>query len=208
MGEMSITLDCDVLNADGGTRCASITGAWVAPWLWRSVIWVKMNVLKTVPLIGQVAAVSCGIVKGEPVLDLDYDEDSSADADANFVLTNAGGLVEIQATAEKNSFSEEAFTRLLQLARTGYGGVVRGTAQGGGGLMGRKLSAGSKIVLASHNKGKLAELTDLLLPYRIEIVSAGALGLPEPEETAPDFAGNARIKALAATMATGLPAFS
>jgi XTP/dITP diphosphohydrolase len=74
--------------------------------------------------------------------------------------------------------------------------------------MGRKLAAGTRLVLASHNPGKLAELTDLLRPYRIDVVSAGALGLPEPEETAPDFAGNARIKALAAATATGLPAFS
>jgi ribonuclease PH len=118
MGEMSITVDCDVLNADGGTRCASITGAWVA----LSVAFhhlVKMNVLKTVPLIGQVAAVSCGIVNGTPVLDLDYTEDSGAEADANFVLTDAGGLVEIQATAEKNAFSEDEFNHLLRLARKG-----------------------------------------------------------------------------------------
>ena len=74
--------------------------------------------------------------------------------------------------------------------------------------MGRKLAAGTRLVLASHNPGKLAELTDLLRPYRIDVVSAGALGLPEPEETAPDFTGNARIKALAAATATGLPAFS
>jgi len=118
MGEMSITLDCDVLNADGGTRCASITGAYVALALaFRHL--VKMNVLKTVPLIGQVAAVSCGIVKGVPVLDLDYDEDSGADADANFVLTSDGGLVEIQATAEKTAFSEAQFGNLLGLARLG-----------------------------------------------------------------------------------------
>jgi len=118
MGEMSITLDCDVLNADGGTRCASITGAYVALALaFRHL--VKMNVLKTVPLIGQVAAVSCGIVKGVPVLDLDYDEDSGADADANFVLTSDGGLVEIQATAEKTAFSEAQFSSLLGLARLG-----------------------------------------------------------------------------------------
>ena len=118
MGEMSITVDCDVLNADGGTRCASITGAWVALSLaFRHL--VKMNVLKTVPLLGQVAAVSCGIVRGHPVLDLNYEEDSSAEADANFVLTDAGGLVEIQATAEKNAFSEEEFNHLLRLARLG-----------------------------------------------------------------------------------------
>ncbi|WP_428490392.1 ribonuclease PH [Rhodopila sp.] len=118
MGEMSITLDCDVLNADGGTRCAAITGAWVALSLaFRHL--VKINVLKTVPLIGQVAAVSCGIVSGEAVLDLDYGEDSGADADANFVLTDGGGIVEIQATAEKTAFTEAQFQQLLALARSG-----------------------------------------------------------------------------------------
>src|SRR5690242_4871611 len=118
MGEMSITLDCDVLNADGGTRCAAITGAFVALSLaFRHL--VKMNVLKAVPLVGQVAAVSCGIVAGTPVLDLDYDEDSTADADANFVLTGSGGIVEIQGTAEKSPFSEAQFHELMTLARKG-----------------------------------------------------------------------------------------
>jgi ribonuclease PH len=118
MGEMQITLDCDVLNADGGTRCAAITGSWVALALaFRHL--VKMNVIKTIPLIGQVAAVSCGIYNGTAVLDLDYDEDSSAEADSNFVLTNDGGLVEIQATAEKTSFSEAQFNQLMGLARVG-----------------------------------------------------------------------------------------
>ncbi len=122
MGEMSITLDCDVLNADGGTRCAAITGAWVALSLaFRHL--VKMNVLKTVPLIGQVAAVSCGISAGAAVLDLDYAEDSSADADANFVLTDTGGIVEIQGTAEKTTFSEAQFLELLGLARKGTGAL-------------------------------------------------------------------------------------
>ena len=118
MGEMSITLDCDVLNADGGTRCAAITGAWVALSLaFRHL--VKMNVLKAIPLSGQVAAVSCGIYNGTPVLDLDYDEDSNADADSNFVLTGGGGIVEIQATAEKTAFNEAHFNQMLQLARHG-----------------------------------------------------------------------------------------
>jgi ribonuclease PH len=118
MGEISITLDCDVLNADGGTRCAAITGAWVALSLaFRHL--VKMNVLKTIPLTGQVAAVSCGIVGGTSVLDLDYEEDSSADADANFVLTGSGGIVEIQGTAEKTPFSEAQFGELMALARRG-----------------------------------------------------------------------------------------
>ncbi len=118
MGEMTITLDCDVLNADGGTRCASITGAWVA----LSLAFDKLiagRVLAKSPLRGQIAAVSCGLVGGAAVLDLDYAEDSSADADANFVLTSDGGIVEIQATAEKAPFSEAQFSELMRLARAG-----------------------------------------------------------------------------------------
>ena len=118
LGEMTITLDCDVLNADGGTRCASITGAWVALSLALRHL-VKMNVLKAIPLIGQVAAVSCGLVEGRSVLDLDYAEDSGAEADANFVLTDGGGLVEVQATAEKHAVSEPQFLELLALAKAG-----------------------------------------------------------------------------------------
>ena len=118
MGEMSITLDCDVLNADGGTRCAAITGAWVALALaFRHLR--KMNVLARDPLVGQVAAVSCGLVGGAAVLDLDYAEDSNADADANFVLTDSGGIVELQGTAERAPFSEAEFGALLGLARAG-----------------------------------------------------------------------------------------
>lgn len=118
MGEITITLDCDVLNADGGTRCAAITGAYVALVLaFRKLR--SNNILKVMPLIGQVAAVSCGIVQGQPVLDLDYAEDSNADADANFVLTQSGGIVEIQATAEKSTFDESSFNALLGLARKG-----------------------------------------------------------------------------------------
>ena len=118
MGEMTITLDCDVLNADGGTRCAAITGAWVALSLaFRHLR--KMNVLKADPLTGQVAAVSCGLMGAAAVLDLDYAEDSTADADANFVLTDTGGIVEIQATAEKAAFTEAQFLEMLGLARAG-----------------------------------------------------------------------------------------
>lgn len=118
MGEMTVTLDCDVLNADGGTRCAGITGAWVALNLaFRHLR--RANVLKTLPLTGQVAAVSCGIVGGEAVLDLDYTEDSGADADANFVLTDQGGIVEVQGTAEKTPFTEIQFDQLLALAKVG-----------------------------------------------------------------------------------------
>jgi ribonuclease PH len=118
LGEMTITLDCDVLNADGGTRCASITGAYVALALAIKKLQDK-NVLKASPLIGQVAAVSCGIYQGTAVLDLDYLEDSAADADANFILTSAGGIIEIQATAEKATFDDTAFANLMALARAG-----------------------------------------------------------------------------------------
>jgi ribonuclease PH len=118
LGEMTITLDCDVLNADGGTRCAAITGAWVALSLAVGHL-IRMNVLKASPIVGQVAAVSCGLVGGAPVLDLDYAEDSDADADANFVLTDGGGIVEIQGTAEKAPFSEPQFLELMALARAG-----------------------------------------------------------------------------------------
>jgi ribonuclease PH len=118
MGEMSITLDCDVLNADGGTRCAAITGAYVALALaFRHL--VAQRVIAAMPLRGQVAAVSCGIVGGEPVMDLDYAEDSTADADGNFVLTADGGIVEIQATAETTAFSEADCLALMALARAG-----------------------------------------------------------------------------------------
>ena len=118
LGEMTITLDCDVLNADGGTRCAAITGASVALALALRHL-QRMKVLARAPLIGHVAAVSCGLIGGEPALDLDYAEDSTAEADANFVLTAAGGIVEVQATAERAPFTEGQFGALLSLARKG-----------------------------------------------------------------------------------------
>jgi ribonuclease PH len=123
MGERQITIDCDVLQADGGTRTAAITGGFVA--LNQCLSFMKQTGLVTVPVIrDHVAAVSCGIVKGEPVLDLDYDEDSTAETDANFVLTGAGGLVEIQGTAEGAPFTEEQLVAMLRLARKGIGELV------------------------------------------------------------------------------------
>ena len=117
MGELTVALDCDVLNADGGTRCASITGAYVALTLaFRKL--VETRVIAAVPLTGQVAAVSCGLVGGAALLDLDYAEDSGAEADANFVLTESG-IVEIQGTAEQSPFSEAQFLELLRLAKLG-----------------------------------------------------------------------------------------
>lgn len=118
LGEMTITLDCDVLNADGGTRCASITGAWVALAIALDKQ-VKAGALKKSPLRAQVAAVSCGLTKAGAVLDLDYVEDSAAQADTNFVLTSDGGIVEIQGTAEDSPFTEEQFNELMRLAKLG-----------------------------------------------------------------------------------------
>ncbi|MCL2452276.1 MAG: ribonuclease PH [Alphaproteobacteria bacterium] len=118
LGERQITLDCDVLQADGGTRTASITGAWVA--LHDCLKWMhSRSIIKDNPLRDQVAAISCGIRNGEAVLDLDYEEDSAAETDANFVMTGAGALVEVQATAEAAVFTDNQFLELLELAKTG-----------------------------------------------------------------------------------------
>jgi ribonuclease PH len=123
LGERQITIDCDVIQADGGTRTASITGGWVA--LHDCLQWMKArNMLKSEVLRDHVAAISCGIHKGTAVLDIDYAEDSDADTDANFVMTGAGGIIEIQGTAEKTPFSEEQFLELLKLARKGVGKLV------------------------------------------------------------------------------------
>jgi ribonuclease PH len=121
LGERQITVDCDVIQADGGTRTAAITGAFVA--LSDALAWMRARDMIGENVIGDhVAAVSCGIYNGEAVLDLDYAEDSQAETDANFVMTGAGGIVEIQGTAEGKPFTEDEFTTLLALAR---GGIAR-----------------------------------------------------------------------------------
>ena len=118
LGERQITLDCDVIQADGGTRTAAISGAWAALRIAIDKL-IASGALTKDPIISQVAAVSCGICGGTPVLDLDYLEDSGAEADANFVLTGDGKLAEVQATAEGATFDEEELLRLLRLARIG-----------------------------------------------------------------------------------------
>ncbi|MFZ9501072.1 MAG: ribonuclease PH [Beijerinckiaceae bacterium] len=123
LGERQIVVDCDVLQADGGTRTAAITGGWVA--LYECLKWMRgRSLIRDLPLRDHVAAVSCGIHQGLPVLDLDYAEDSAAHTDANFVLTGAGHLVEVQATAEGATFTEEQLGELLALARKGVGELV------------------------------------------------------------------------------------
>src|ERR1700742_1592923 len=120
LGERQFTLDCDVIQADGGTRTAAITGAWVA--LRLATRWLQdEGVLPHDPIRDHVAAISCGVHQDQPVLDLDYEEDSAAEADANFVLTGAGDIVEIQATGEKRGFTRAEFEALFDLARQGIG---------------------------------------------------------------------------------------
>ena len=123
LGERQITLDCDVVQADGGTRTAAITGAWVALRLATRYLLTE-GVIKTDPILDQVAAVSCGVHQGVPVLDLDYEEDSNAEADSNFVLTGSGDIVEIQATGEKRGFTRAEFEALFDLARKGVGELL------------------------------------------------------------------------------------
>ncbi len=123
LGENQVILDCDVLQADGGTRTAAITGAYVA--LADAIGWMtKRDLVKGTPLSDHIAAVSCGIFRGEPVLDLDYPEDSEAETDANFVMTGAGNFVEIQGTAEQEPFSREQLLELMDLAAKGIGELV------------------------------------------------------------------------------------
>ena len=123
LGERQITLDCDVIQADGGTRTAAITGGWVALKLATRHL-MDEGVIARDPILDHVAAVSCGLFEGTPVLDLDYEEDSNAEADANFVLTGAGDIVEIQATGEKRGFSRDEFEALFGLAREGIETLV------------------------------------------------------------------------------------
>jgi ribonuclease PH len=123
MGELQVRVDCDVIQADGGTRTASITGAYVA--LYQAFHnCIETGKIKKIPFTDEVAAISCGLYKGNGVLDLDYAEDSNAETDANFVLTGKGGIVEIQGTAEETPFSEKDFSELMRLAKKGIGELV------------------------------------------------------------------------------------
>jgi len=123
LGEKQITVDCDVIQADGGTRCASITGGWVALRLAVNAL-IKSGDVISDPLISPVAAVSCGIYAGQPVLDLDYPEDSDAGVDGNFVMTGAGDLIEIQMSAEGSTFSSAQMSELMALANKGVAELV------------------------------------------------------------------------------------
>jgi ribonuclease PH len=123
LGERQITVDCDVIQADGGTRCAAITGGWVAMRLAVNKL-LKAGVIKNDPITSHVAAVSCGIWGGVPVLDLDYAEDSQAGTDANFVMTDGAGLIEVQGSAEGATFSRDEMNKLFDLAEKGVAELV------------------------------------------------------------------------------------
>lgn len=124
LGEVQITVDCDVIQADGGTRTAAITGGFVA--LYDCLKWMETRQMVSLQKVlkDHVAAISCGLYNGTPVIDLDYDEDSSADTDANFIMTGKGGIVEVQGTAEGEPFSEEQFAALMGLAKNGIARLV------------------------------------------------------------------------------------
>ena len=123
LGERQITIDCDVIQADGGTRCASITGGWVALKLAVKKL-IKAGDILSDPLIDPVAAVSCGIYAGQPVLDLDYPEDSEAGVDGNFIMTGSKQLIEVQMSAEGSTYSRDQMNALLDLAEKGVGELV------------------------------------------------------------------------------------
>lgn len=123
LGERQITVDCDVIQADGGTRCASITGGWIALRLAVNGL-LTAGLLKSDPIVGHVAAISCGIYGGQPILDLDYAEDSEAGTDANFVMTGTGGIIEVQGSAEGATFSRDEFNALMDLAEKGAAELI------------------------------------------------------------------------------------
>ena len=214
LGENTIVLDCDVLQADGGTRTAAITGAWVA--LADAVADARAKGLVAAgaePLTGSIAAVSVGLVDGRPVLDLDYPEDSTAQTDMNVVMTGDGRFVEVQGTAEGAgaAFDRTVLGDLLDLATTG---CERAEPPAAGGA--RRARAGAarvtrRLVLATRNEHKVHELRQILAglvdELGLEVVGADDVeGAPDVAETEVTFLGNARLKAVALAEATGLPA--
>ncbi|UUY03179.1 ribonuclease PH [Svornostia abyssi] len=204
LGERTIYLDCDVLTADGGTRCASITGAFVALELACRAL-VADGRLERLPLNGSVAAISCGVVDGTPLCDLDYREDARAEVDANVVMTGDGALIEVQATAERTPLSRAHLDELLELAaRRHRAPPRRADRRGGERRMTRAARSHTaccvRFVLATRNAHKAAEFADMLAPHEVDALPADVTLPPEDGET---FAENALGKARAAAAATG-----
>ena len=213
LGENTIVLDCDVLQADGGTRTAAITGAYVA--LVDAIEDARNRGLlsaKARPLTGSVAAISVGVVKGEPVLDLDYPEDSTADTDMNVVMTGDGRFVEVQGTAEAEPVRPRA---ARAAARPGHQGMRRPHRVAAvRSRCAREVAhvTTRRLVLATRNEHKVHELrqilADLVDELGLEIVSAAEVDGPDVPETEVTFEGNARLKAVALAEATGMPALA
>ncbi len=214
LGENTIVLDCDVLQADGGTRTAAITGAWVA--LADAVADARDKGLVAAaaePLTGSISAVSVGLVGGRPVLDLDYPEDSTAQTDMNVVMTGDGRFVEVQGTAEGAgaAFDRAVLGDLLDLATTGCARAEPAAAGGARRPGSRAAGVTRRLVLATRNEHKVHELRQILSglvdELGLEVVGAGEVeGAPDVAETEVTFLGNARLKAVALASATGLPA--
>ena len=200
LGENTIQLDCDVLQADGGTRTAAITGAYVA--LADAVAHLReQGALAGDPLTGSVAAVSVGIIDGEPRLDLPYEEDVRADTDMNVVMTGEGAFVEVQGTAEADPFDRAQLDALLDLAVKGCADLTRCSSR-------RSAREPSRVFLASRNAKKLEELRRILSEVVPDIEVVGLDDVPaydEPAETEPTFEGNALIKARVGVRESGLP---
>src|SRR4026209_2688718 len=192
LGERTITLDCDVIQADGGTRTASITGAFVALALAIKKM-REQDLIRTMPIVDYVAATSVGIVEGMPMLDLAYVEDSKADVDMNIIKTGAGLYIEVQGTAEAMPFGREALNRLLDLADTGIRPLIALPRGLGGNILGEE---GRAPLVATADPGKLREVQRLMSGVAIRLASLADLPpIEEPEETGTTFEENARLKA-------------
>ena len=204
LGERSIIIDCDVLQADGGTRTASITGGFLALELAVKRM-IEAGELLTNPIRDHVAAISVGLVRGVPMLDLDYSEDSGADVDMNVVMDGSGNFSEIQGTGENRSFSEGELAALLALAKKGNAELIE--AQRAAVAMPGPFAPVEKLCIATHNEGKLREMRALLAPLGIEAVSADELGITdEITEDGATFEENAMKKAEGMMRLAGIPA--
>ncbi len=204
LGERTLTIDCDVLEADGGTRTASITGAFVA--LVQTIdALIAQGKLKESPIVHQIAAVSCGLVHNVPCLDLCYIEDSAAQVDLNLVLNGEGGCIEVQGTGEKRACSMQELQALLELGQGGIRQLME-LQRAALGEAAKLIAPKPKLVAATNNVHKLRELRELL-GDRYEILSQAEAGCEiDVDETADTFEGNAALKAEAVAAATGLSA--
>ncbi len=201
LGERTVWLDCDVLQADGGTRTASVNGAFVALALAVKKLLAEGKLSRS-PLKDSVAAISVGIVNGEPLLDLPYSEDSVAEVDMNIVMTGSGRYVEIQGTGEEATFDGDELQQLLALAKKGLTAI--GEQQRAVLGDGWRQASFSRLVLATHNANKVREIREILQDFPLEIISAQEFGdLPEVEEDGDTFAANALKKAVTIAKLTG-----